>query len=220
MTHPIVAITGASGSCYAVRLLEVLIGQGLEPYVVVSPAGRQVMGVELGSGDLKDHLGATGYREEDVRDLASPLASGSFPTSGMVVIPCSTGTIGSIAHGISSNLIHRAAEVCLKERRPLIVVPRETPLSQITLQNMLTLSQAGVHVVPANPGFYHAPKRIEDLVDFMVARVLDLMKIPHELSRRWTGMPVMDEETTHSAPSPYPLPLKGERIKVRGRGQG
>ncbi len=192
MTHPIVAITGASGSCYAVRLLEVLIGQGLEPYVVVSPAGRQVMGVELGSGDLKDHLGATGYREEDVRDLASPLASGSFPTSGMVVIPCSTGTIGSIAHGISSNLIHRAAEVCLKERRPLIVVPRETPLSQITLQNMLTLAQAGAHVVPANPGFYHAPKKIEDLVDFMVARVLDLMKIPHELSRRWTGMPVLE----------------------------
>ena len=189
MTHPIVAMTGASGSRYAIRLLQVLIEQGLEPYVVVSPAGRQVMGVELGSGDLKDHLGTAGYREEDARDLASPLASGSFPTSGMVVIPCSTGTIGSIAHGISSNLIHRAAEVCLKERRPLIIVPRETPLSQITLQNMLTLAQAGVHVAPANPGFYHAPKRIEDLVDFMVARVLDLMKIPHSLSRRWTGMP-------------------------------
>ena len=193
MSHPIVAITGASGSCYAVRLLEVLIEQGLEPYVVVSPAGRQVMGVELGISDLKDHLGATGYREEDVRDLASPLASGSFPTSGMVVIPCSTGTLGSLAHGISSNLIHRAGEVCLKERRPLIVVPRETPLSQITLQNMLTLAQAGVRVVAANPGFYHAPKKIEELADFMVARVLDLMKIPHELSRRWTGMPVMED---------------------------
>ena len=192
MTHPIVAIPGASGSCYAIRLLEVLIAQGLEPYVVVSPAGRQVMGVELGSGDLKDHLGKTGYREEDVRDLASPLASGSFPTSGMVIIPCSTGTLGSVAHGISSNLIHRAAEVCLKERRRLIVVPRETPLSQITLQNMVTLSQAGVHVVPANPGFYHAPKRIEDLVDFMVARVLDLMQIPNDLSRRWTGVPVIE----------------------------
>ena len=192
MSHPIVAITGASGSCYAVRLLQVLIAQRLEPYVVVSPAGRQVMGVELGSGDLKDHLGTAGYREEDVRDLASPLASGSFPTSGMVVIPCSTGTLGALAHGISSNLIHRAGEVCLKERRPLIVVPRETPLSQITLQNMLTLSQAGVHVVPANPGFYHAPKKVEDLVDFMVARVLDLMKIPHDLSRRWTGMPVLE----------------------------
>ncbi len=189
--HPIVAITGASGSCYAVRLLQVLIAQGLEPYVVVSPAGRQVMAVELGSGDLKDHLGDGGWREEDVRDLTSPLASGSFPTSGMVVIPCSTGTLGAIAHGISSNLIHRAAEVCLKERRRLIVVPRETPLSPITLQNMLTLSQAGVHVVPASPGFYHAPKRIEDLVDFVVARVLDLMKIPHELSRRWTGLPVI-----------------------------
>ena len=192
MTHPIVAITGASGSCYGIRLLEVLIERGLQPYVVVSQAGRQVMGVELGSGDLKDHLGASGYREEDVRDLASPLASGSFRTSGMVISPCSTGTLGSIAHGISSNLIHRAAEVCLKERRTLIVMPRETPLSQITLQNMLALAQAGAHVVPASPGFYHAPKRIEELVDFMAARVLDLMKIPHDLSKRWTGLPAME----------------------------
>ena len=194
MSHPIVAITGASGSCYAVRLLEVLIASELEPYVVVSPAGRQVMAVELGSGDLKDHVGSAGWREEDVRDLASPLASGSFQTSGMVIIPCSTGTLGSVANGISSNLIHRTAEVCLKERRPLIVVPRETPLSQITLQNMLTLAQAGVHVVPASPGFYHNPQKISDLVDFMVGRVLDLMKIPHELSKRWTGLPVVEHE--------------------------
>ena len=192
MSHPIVAITGASGSCYAVRLIEVLITLGLEPYVVVSPAGRQVMAVELGSGDLKDHLGASGWREEDVRDLTSPLASGSFQTTGMVVLPCSTGTLGSIAHGISSNLIHRAAEVCLKESRLLIVVPRETPLSQITLQNMLILAQAGVHVVPASPGFYHNPQGIPDLVDFVVARVLDLMKIPHELSKRWTGLPAIE----------------------------
>ena len=191
MNHPIVAITGASGSCYGVRLLEVLIAQGLEPYAVVSPAGRQVMAVEIGSGDLKDHLGTAGYREEDIRDLASPLASGSFPTSGMVIVPCSTGTLGSVAHGISSNLIHRAAEVCLKERRPLIVVPRETPLSSITLQNMLTLTQAGAHVVPASPGFYHQPRQISDLVDFIVGRVLDLMKIPHTLSKRWIGMPSM-----------------------------
>ncbi|MBI3322147.1 MAG: UbiX family flavin prenyltransferase [Candidatus Omnitrophica bacterium] len=191
--HPIVAITGASGSCYGVRLLESLIAAGVEPYVVVSPAGRQVMALEMGSGDLKDHLGSTGWREEDVRDLASPLASGSFPTTGMVIAPCSTGTLGSVANGISSNLIHRAAEVCLKERRALIVVPRETPLSTITLQNMLTLAQAGAHVVPANPGFYHNPKQVSDLVDFMVARVLDLMKVPHNLSRRWTGMPALDE---------------------------
>ena len=217
MSHPIVAVTGASGSCYAIRLLDVLIRQGLEPYVVVSPAGRQVMGVELGSGDLKDHLGTSGYREEDVRDLASPLASGSFQTSGMVIIPCSTGTLGSVAHGISSNLIHRAAEVCLKERRPLILVPRETPLSQITLQNMLALAQAGAHIVPANPGFYHAPKEIGDLVDFVVARVLDLMKIPHHLSKRWTGMPSFDAPEA-GGPSPFggqrgpaPLGLEGAR---------
>lgn len=197
MTHPIVAMTGASGSCYGIRLLQVLIAQGLEPYVVVSAAARQVMAVELGSGELNDHLGASGYREEDVRDLTSPLASGSFPTSGMVIVPCSTGTLGSIAHGISSNLIHRAAEVSLKERRRLIVVPRETPLSPITLQNMLTLAQAGAHVVPASPGFYHAPKRIEDLVDFVVARVLDLMQIPNELTRRWTGLPALENALDH-----------------------
>ncbi len=193
MNHPIVAITGASGACYGVRLLEVLIQQNLEPYVVVSSAGRQVMSVELGSGDLKDYLGSTGYREEDVRDLTSPLASGSFQTQGMVVIPCSTGTLGAIAHGVSSNLVHRAAEVSLKERRHLIVVPRETPLSQITLQNMLTLAQAGAHVVPASPGFYHGPSSIQDLVDFVVGRVLDLMKIPHELSKRWTGLPTLND---------------------------
>jgi len=193
VNHPIVAITGASGACYGVRLLEVLIQQNLEPYVVVSSAGRQVMSVELGSGDLKDYLGSTGYREEDVRDLTSPLASGSFQTQGMVVIPCSTGTLGAIAHGVSSNLVHRAAEVSLKERRHLIVVPRETPLSQITLQNMLTLAQAGAHVVPASPGFYHGPSSIQDLVDFVVGRVLDLMKIPHELSKRWTGLPTLND---------------------------
>ncbi|MBI3616229.1 MAG: UbiX family flavin prenyltransferase [Candidatus Omnitrophica bacterium] len=206
-------MTGASGACYGIRLLEILIAQNLEPYVMVSAAGRQVMGVELGSGDLKDHLGTAGYREEDVRDLTSPLASGSFPTSAMVVIPCSTGTLGSIAHGISSNLIHRAAEVSLKERRPLIVIPRETPLSQITLQNMLTLAQAGAHIVPASPGFYHGPVSIRDLVDFVVGRVLDLMKVPHTLTRRWTGVPV-------SFDAPFILSQsKDERLAQDERGR-
>ena len=193
MEHPIVAITGASGSAYAIRVLQVLIEQRREPYVIVSPAGRQVLAIELGSGDLKEHLGVSGWREEDARDFTSPLASGSFPTAGMVIMPCSMGTLGAVAHGISSNLIHRAAEVHLKERRQLIVVPRETPVSTIALQNMLTLSQAGVSVVPANPGFYHNPQSVQDLVDFMAARVLDLMKIPHSLSKRWTGMPVFNE---------------------------
>jgi len=200
--HPIVAITGASGACYGIRLLEVLIAQGLEPYVVVSEAGRQVVAIELGSGNLKDLLGPSGYREEDARDFTSPLASGSFPTQGMVIAPCSTGTLGAVAHGISSNLIHRAAEVSLKEHRPLIVVPRETPLSVVALQNMLTLAQAGVHVVPANPGFYHAPQTIQDLVDFVVGRVLDLMKIPHQLTKRWTGVPVIDAPIILSSAHP------------------
>ena len=192
MDHPIVAITGASGACYGIRLLEVLIQQGLEPYVVVSPAARRVMAAELGTSQLKDLVGSTGYREEDVRELASPLASGSFKTQGMVISPCSTGTLGAVANGVSANLIHRAAEVSLKEKRRLILVPRETPLSQIALKNMLTLSQAGAHIVPASPGFYHVPKTIQELVDFLVARILDLMEIPHSLSKRWTGLPVIE----------------------------
>jgi len=174
-------------------LLEELIAQKLSPYVIVSHAGRQVMAIELGSGQLKDHLGSSGYQEESVDDLTSPLASGSFPTSGMVILPCSTGTLGAIAHGVSFNLIHRASEVCLKERRPLIVVPREMPISQITLRNLLLLTEAGAHVVPASPGFYHHPQTIQDLVDFVVARVLDLMKIPHTLSRRWSGPSLGDD---------------------------
>ncbi|MBI1953580.1 MAG: UbiX family flavin prenyltransferase [Candidatus Omnitrophica bacterium] len=193
MNHPIVAVTGASGSCYGIRLVRCLMEAGLTPHVVVSPAGRQVMALEMGSGDLKQHLGTTGYREESVRDLASPLASGSFPTLGMVIIPCSMGTLGAVANGVASNLIHRAAEVTLKEGRKLIVVPRETPLSQIALKNMLQLSQAGAQVVPANPGFYHNPSSIEDLVDFVVGRVLDLMGVSHRLVKRWTGVPVFDD---------------------------
>jgi 4-hydroxy-3-polyprenylbenzoate decarboxylase len=163
---------------------------GLTPHVVVSPAGRQVMALEMGSGDLKQHLGASGYREESVRDLASPLASGSFPTLGMVIIPCSMGTLGAVANGVALNLIHRAAEVTLKEGRKLIVVPRETPLSPIALKNMLALSQAGAQIVPANPGFYHNPASI---VDFVVGRVLDLLGVSHRLVKRWTGLPVFDD---------------------------
>jgi len=193
MKHPIIAITGASGSCYAIRLLEALIAQRLEPHVIISQAGRQVMGLELGTTDLKTLLGSDGWHEEAVENLSSPLASGSFPTSGMVVAPCSTGSLGAMANGVSSNLIHRAAEVTLKERRQLIVVPRETPFSQITLKNLLALSQAGADIVPACPGFYHNPNSIEDLVDFVVARVLDLMQVPHELSRRWSGTPVPED---------------------------
>ncbi len=186
--HPVVALTGASGVCYGIRMIEVMMAQNLEPYVVLSPAGRQVLAIEMGSGTLKDHLGTTGYREEDARDFTSVLASGSFRTRGMAVIPCSTGTLGAMANGISNNLIHRAAEVHLKERWPLIVVPREMPFSPIALQNMMTLSKAGAHLVPASPGFYHNPKSVQDLVDFVVARVLDLMQIPHQLTARWTGV--------------------------------
>ncbi|MCM8794648.1 MAG: UbiX family flavin prenyltransferase [Candidatus Omnitrophica bacterium] len=198
MEHPVVAITGASGSIYGIRLLQALIEQRMEPYVLVSAAGQQVMALETGSGDLKDHLGTGGWRKENIKDFASPLASGSFRTSGMVIMPCSVGTVGAVASGVCTNLIHRAAEVCLKERRPLIIVPRETPLSSIALQNLLTLSQAGAAIVPASPGFYHDPKSVEDLVDFMVGRVLDLMNIPYKKSRRWTGLPVFESNDAFS----------------------
>lgn len=210
MTHPVVAITGASGIVYAIRLLEVLIEKRLTPYVVVSPAGRQVMALELGSGDLADHLGAAGYREEPARDFSSPLASGSLPTAGMVIVPASTGTIGAVANGISTHLVHRAAEVTLKEGRPLIVVPRETPFSQILLENLLKLSRAGAQVLPANPGFYHHPASVQDLVDFVVARLLDLMKIPHLLSHRWTGPPVLEDSVSPFASSSPPANETGE----------
>lgn len=189
MTSPIIALTGASGSCYGVRLLSVFIEQGLQPVVLVSDAARLVMKVELGTERLSDLVGAHGYRVESVANLAAPIASGSYPTSGMVIAPCSMGTAAAIAHGISTHLIHRAADVTLKERRPLIVVPRETPLHAGHLQNLLTLTQLGALVIPAMPAFYHRPATIEGLVDSVVARVLDHLHVDHPMIRRWGCVP-------------------------------
>lgn len=215
-SHPIVAITGASGVRYATRLLQVLIESRLDPYVLVSPAGRQVLDLELGTSSLKALLGPVGFREENVRDMASPLASGSFRTAGMVILPCSTGTLGALASGVNLNLIHRAAEVTLKEGRRLILVPRETPLSRVALRNMATLAEAGARILPASPGFYHRPKSVEDLVDFVVARVLDGMEIPHALSRRWTGLPAFEaaEGASPLDPPKGAGPFEAERCQV------
>ncbi|MBI4227458.1 MAG: UbiX family flavin prenyltransferase [Candidatus Omnitrophica bacterium] len=185
MASPILAITGASGSLYGIRLLQCLIEQGTEPVVLVSDAGRLVLKVELGADRLSDLVGARGYHQEAIANFAAPIASGSAPTAGMVIAPCSVGTAAAIAHGISANLIHRAADVTLKERRRLIVVPRETPLHAGHLQNLLTLANLGATILPAMPAFYHKPATIEDLVDTVVARILDHLGIEHPMIRRW-----------------------------------
>jgi flavin prenyltransferase len=200
MTHPlIVAITGASGAAYAVRLLEVLLQAGREVYLSVSPSGQAVLETELGikvdlerfslDALLKGRAGGAkpggAVRYCHYQNLMSPIASGSFLTAGMVVCPCSGSTLAAIAHSIGSNLIHRAAEVQLKERRKLILVPRETPLSLPQIDNMRKATEAGAVVLPAAPGFYHGPKTIDDLVDFVVGRICDQFGVKHRLMRRW-----------------------------------
>jgi 4-hydroxy-3-polyprenylbenzoate decarboxylase len=201
-----VAITGGSGAPYALRLLHVLLGAGHEVHLVISPAGETVLQVESGlklgkTPREKAAVIATAVETEhaarlrvfDPTNLAAPISSGSFPCAGMVIVPCSTGTLGRIANGISSNLIERAADVMLKERRRLVVVPRETPLNEIHLRNMLTLRQAGADILPAMPAFYHKPRHISDLVDMIVGRVLDRLGVENELFHRWGTGPAEED---------------------------
>ena len=189
----VVAMTGASGSIYAVRLIQLLCRLGRTVHLTISPSAAQVARQELGLsisvnrfdpsvlGDLAP--GQLHFHAH--QDFMAGIASGSFPTGGMVVIPCSMSTLSAIAHGITNNLITRAADVHLKERRKLILVPRETPLSLIHLENMTQVTRAGAIVLPAMPGWYHRPQSLEDLVDFIVARVCDQLGIPNNLIRRW-----------------------------------
>jgi 4-hydroxy-3-polyprenylbenzoate decarboxylase len=194
----VLAVTGASGSPYAQRLLETLLRAGRTVHVVVSPAAAEVLlhetdrRLDLASFRLRDFLGPLAdelpgdlVRYHDHRDFRAGIASGSFPTAGMVVCPCSMGTAAAIAHGLSQNLIHRAADVHLKERRPLILVPRETPLHAIQLRNLATCAEAGAVVMPAMPAFYTRPTSIADMVDFVVARICDHLRVPHRLASRW-----------------------------------
>lgn len=200
MKRIVVAITGASGSIYGIRLLKALCQAETDVELVISPAAGRVLAAELNvridveSPDLNRLLtldGATDpidiqrIRLSDIRNVAAGIASGSYRTDGMVICPCSTGTLAAIAHGISTNLIHRAADVHLKERRKLILVPRETPLSSIQLGNMKLLSDAGAIILPAMPGFYHRPDSVLDLVDFIVARICDQLNIPLPNTQRW-----------------------------------
>ena len=186
----VVAITGASGAPYSVRLLQVLAAAGQPTWLIVSEHGFRLLQTESGVGDLKalrDRVGATAWdatvRVFDDRDRGALPASGSVQTKGMVICPCSMGTVAAIAMGTSRSLVERAADVVLKERRKLVVVPRETPYSDIHLENMLRLTRAGAIVLPASPGFYHRPESIEELVDFVVGRILDHVGVKNEMPR-------------------------------------
>lgn len=192
-----VALTGASGLQYGFRLIECLVAAGQEVYVLVSPAAHAVAALELGITLPKQSNKLNGFLREkfqakehqitvfDQLEWTSPIASGSHIAQAMIICPCSSGTLAGLATGISNNLIERAGDVMLKERRKLILVPRETPISQIHLENMLKLVSMGVVMIPASPGFYHQPQSIDDLIDFIVARILDHLAIPHQLIKRW-----------------------------------
>ncbi|MGO9644264.1 MAG: UbiX family flavin prenyltransferase [Candidatus Bathyarchaeia archaeon] len=186
MKSIVIAITGASGAIYGVRLLEILREKNVTVHLTASPAAEITLRLETGSTIKRlSRLAAKYY---DVNDLAAPIASGSFQVQGMVIVPCSTKTLAAVANGISDNLITRAADVCLKEKRPLVIVPRETPLNQIQLRNMLALAQAGAIILPASPAFYHKPNNINQLVDHIVGKILDVIGIENSLFKRWQGL--------------------------------
>lgn len=185
----VVGITGASGAAYARRLVECLCNAGAEVHLIVTPAGRRLLSDELGLTEIDAHnlVGQPSDRliVYPYRDIGAVVASGSFRTNGMIVCPCSSNRIASIAAGLADNLLDRTAAVTLKELRRLILVPREMPMSRIDLQNALRLCEAGAVICPASPGFYMMPETINDLVDFVVGKLLDLLDIPHTLDTRW-----------------------------------
>lgn len=196
----VLAITGASGSRYGTRLLEVLLRAGRTVHLVISPAAGEVFERELGGpvpldprhftphtllGPVAGELDLARLHYHDVRNFQAGIASGSFLTAGMAVCPCSLGTVAAIAHGVGENLIHRAADVHLKERRKLVLVPRETPLGVVQLKNLLAVAEAGAVVLPAMPAFYTLPRSVDEMIDFVVGRVCDQLGVAHGLLRRW-----------------------------------
>lgn len=194
----VLAITGASGSAYGVRLLEVLLKSGRPVHLTISPAAVQVIERELElTVDLKkfdprvlldpsvENRSLDGLTYHHYQNFQAGIASGSFQTAGMVICPCSMGTVAAVAHGVSGNLIHRAADVHLKERRKLVLVPRETPLGLIQLRNLTAVVEAGAVVLPAMPAFYQRPRSISDLIDFVVGRICDQLGVEHKLFERW-----------------------------------
>ncbi len=193
--HFVVAITGASGSVYGLRLISELLRSGGRVSLILTSAGRQVMNHETGlewSAEIKvqrqqvqEYFASIAVDCLAIDDFWAGAASGSAAADAMIVAPCSMGTLGRIAAGLSGNLLERAADVMLKERRRLLLVPRETPFNNIHLENLLRLSQSGAIILPAMPGFYHGPETIEDLVDFVVGKILDQLDVQHSLFTRW-----------------------------------
>ena len=185
----VTAITGASGAPYAQRFIQGLVAAGVRVHLVISPLGRRLLHDELGM-EAPDPAALAGTTNHTItlynyNDVGSKLASGSFLHDGMVIVPCSSNTLAQVAHGLGGNLISRAAAVTLKERRKLILVHREMPLSPIDINNYQTLSQAGVILAPANPGFYLNPTTVGEVVDFVAGKLLDLIGVPHQLDTRW-----------------------------------
>ena len=189
----IVGISGASGAAYAQRTVERLVASGVETHLVVSPLGQRLLHDELGMEgvDLDALAGTTDHNItlHHYRDVGASIASGSFKHDGMIVAPCSNNSLAAIATGVSNNLLHRAANVTLKERRKLVLCHREAPLSLVEIRNMAAATEAGAIVCPANPGFYMLPKTIDDLIDMVVGRLLDLVGVDHALNTRWTESP-------------------------------
>jgi len=193
MREIIVAITGASGAQYAIKLLQELVEKGCRVHLTISDAGAKLLKHEMDIDlDLNDFspvaltcrtTAQISYHHHD--DIAAPIASGTFPVDAMVIVPCSMSTLAGIASGLANNLILRAADVTLKENRRLILVPRETPLGTIALENMLRADRAGATILPAMPAFYQGPTKVEDMVDFVVGKILDQLKIEHNLFARW-----------------------------------
>ena len=192
----VLGVTGASGAIYSRRLLQVLLSANCNVHLSVSPSGKAVFEQELGESIDLDNFSAEQFigtatalpgrlTYHHYKNLMAPIASGSFLTSAMVICPCSGSTLSAVTHAMGDNLIHRAAEVHLKERRKLVVVPRESPLSLPQLRNMQAIHEAGAIVLPASPGFYHNAKTIDDLVNFVVARICDQLNIANELVCRW-----------------------------------
>lgn len=197
MDRYVVCITGASGVIYGIRLVGELLKIGEEISLVVSDPGWQVLAQEVGFAKPRENAEVAvrerfGLKEDDTRlyyyendDLFAPFCSGSYKTRGVVIVPAAMATVGAIANGVSLHLIERAADVALKEGRKLVIVPRETPLSLVHLENLAKLARAGAAIVPAMPGFYTEPKTLEDAIDFVVGRVLDVLGIEHDLFDRW-----------------------------------
>jgi flavin prenyltransferase len=196
----VLALTGASGAPYGVRLLEVLLRAGRTVHLSISPAGAEVIQQELGRSVRLDHFEPADLLGEasaalahgrlhyhHFKDFRAGIASGSYLTAGMSICPCSMGTAAAIAHGLSQNLIHRAADVHLKERRCLVLVPRETPLGLVQLRNLTACAEAGAIVLPAMPAFYTQPRSLQDAIDFVVGRICDQLGVQHQLLRRWGG---------------------------------